>query len=149
MDIADPQDKYRRPIRAHIPQALPGMDLHITASDLALWVEAIAPHISPERRARYIDSYGVADKVRHAMLDGSWPDVKARALQSLSENGMRLSLALIAAATLAGCSTTYISPTQSHWPKTTTRPALASEVPNRTLTPEILSAQKIASARSD
>lgn len=75
----------RWPKPAHIPQAFPGFDLAVTADDLRLWVIAVAPHISADRRERYIHDYDVPAKVRRAIQEGSWPDIKARALDTLSK----------------------------------------------------------------
>lgn len=83
--IGAPAHVGRWPKSAHIPQALPGFELAVTADDLRLWCIAVAPHISAERRARYIIDYDVTGKVRRAIQDGLWPDIKARALDTLSK----------------------------------------------------------------
>jgi hypothetical protein len=52
---------------------LPGFAVAVLEQDIFDWIEAIAPRISPLRRARYAKDYNVADKIRRAKASGNWP----------------------------------------------------------------------------
>lgn len=45
----------------------------VTRTDIEKWIALYAPTISPRRRAAYIRAWNIADKVRAAIIAGTWP----------------------------------------------------------------------------
>jgi hypothetical protein len=69
----------RRLKRAPIQAALPTFEQPVSDSDIDLWCDRIAPHVSQDRRATYAKHYNIPEKIRRAKNSGQWPPTPNRA----------------------------------------------------------------------